>query len=344
MSQLQTDRLRPAIHPTYSRLLCAHLQQLGFDNGVIFDGTRLQWESLLGEHRYLSLAQFSRLVRRAVALTDRPWIGLEIGGMTAVSAHGSLGYAVVSAPDLRTVLQVVTRYVGVRLQLTDVILEEQGERATLTLRERMDLEDAREFIHGGMLATYFQLVDTISSRHLRDAEVFLPFTAPPWADVYAQKLDCPVHFGAEALHIHLPAALLDTPCLTADPGLHRSAIRDCDHQLRQLQGGGPLRQRIGNRLLELEPAYPTLEQMADQLAMSRRTLIRKLKAEGTSYQELLDEVRQELALWYLRETGEPVEQIAERLGYQDTSNFSRTFRRWFGCTPLAMRRGESRAP
>ena len=73
--------------------------------------------------------------------------------------------------------------------------------------------------------------------------------------------------------------------------------------------------------------------------MSRRTLIRKLKTEGTSYQDLLDGVRQELAAWYLLETTVAVEQIAERLGCQDPSNFSRTFRRWFGVTPHSMRSG-----
>ena len=72
--------------------------------------------------------------------------------------------------------------------------------------------------------------------------------------------------------------------------------------------------------------------------VTRRTLIRKLKAEGTSFQELLDDVRRELAAWYLLETSLPVERIAEKLGYQDPSNFSRTFQRWFGTTPLRMRR------
>ena len=96
---------------------------------------------------------------------------------------------------------------------------------------------------------------------------------------------------------------------------------------------------MSNCLLNSPDGYPSLDDVASRLAMSRRTLIRKLKTEGTSYQELLDGVRQELAAWYLLETTIAVEQIAERLGYQDTSNFSRTFRRWFGMTPHAMRSG-----
>jgi AraC-like DNA-binding protein len=334
------DRLRPAVHPTYPRLLCAHLHQRGFDNELIFQGTRLHWSQLLGEHRYLSLEQMSRLARRAVALTEQPWIGLEIGGATSVSAHGPLGYAVISAPDLREVLRVVSRFVGVRFQLVTVEFEEHAEHCLLTLRERVDLAEMREFVAGSILATYFQLVDTVTSRRLRTAQVQVPFAAPPWAAVYEQKLGCPVEFGAERLTIRLPRSVLDTPCLTADPALYRSAVRDCEHQLKQLRVGGPLSQRIGVALLDREGDYPSLKSTAGAFAMSPRTLIRKLKAEGTSYQELLDEVRQELAAWYLLETSLPVERIAEKLGYQDPSNFSRTFQRWFGVTPMRMRKGD----
>jgi len=69
-----------------------------------------------------------------------------------------------------------------------------------------------------------------------------------------------------------------------------------------------------------------------------RTLLRKLSQEGATYQKLLDDVRKELAEWYLLQTREPIDGIAERLGYADPSNFSRTFRRWFGTPPGKFRR------
>ena len=73
--------------------------------------------------------------------------------------------------------------------------------------------------------------------------------------------------------------------------------------------------------------------------LSPRTLIRRLKDEGSAYQQLLDAVRQERAGWYLAHTRLSVEEIAARLGYADTSNFSRTYRRWFGRTPSQARGG-----
>jgi AraC-like DNA-binding protein len=332
-----TDRLRPAIHPTYARLLCAHLRQSGFDTATIFQGTRLRWEQLLGENRFLSLEQMARLIRRAVKLTDKPWLGLEVGEITMVSAHGPVGYAAVASRDLRQVLETVTRYSPLRLQIMTYRFEETAEEGVIRAEEHFDFGDAREYILSTNLATMFRLVETITAQPLREATIELPFPEPEWGPVYEEKLGCPVRFGHPAYAVRLPASLLDTPCLTADPMAWRTAVRECEHALHQMESGGALTQRIRNLLLESEGRYPTLEELAGEFAMSRRTLIRKLKAEETSYQELLDEVRQELAAWYLLNTEEPVERVAEKLGYRDTSNFSRTFRRWFGENPRSMR-------
>jgi len=106
--------------------------------------------------------------------------------------------------------------------------------------------------------------------------------------------------------------------------------------LAQLQKG-TVSTRVQQRLLACDGAYPTLEQMAEHEHVSPRTLIRHLKDEGVSYQQLLDGVREELACWLLVHTSLSVEAVAERLGYEDTSNFSRTFRRWLGTTPRAFR-------
>ena len=144
-------------------------------------------------------------------------------------------------------------------------------------------------------------------------------------------------FDSDALRLHLPGGLLEQPCLGADAELHRQALRDCEHQLQHQHSGGDLSQRIKQRLLQCEYHYPTLAQMAAQEHLTARTLIRHLASEGVRYQQILDQVRSEQACWLLEHTELSMEVIAERLGYQDTSNFSRTFRRWLGCPPRSYR-------
>lgn len=342
MERLAAERLKPGIHPTYSRLLCAHLQGMGHAQADIFSGTRLQWAELVNEHRYLSLEQLSRLIRRATALTGMPGLGLALGRSTSVSAHGALGYAVVSSASLAGMLGVLERFVSIRIRWVRIVLQHTPDSVQMQIQETVDLGDCREFIHGALLGTFIQMVQAVMPNQSSRLSVALPFDAPDIRARYTTLLDCPLTFAAETFSITVPKAVLDMPCLTADAGTHRNAIRDCEHQLAMLQKGGPVSQQVSIALLDQSGEFPTLDVMAERFAMSTRSLIRKLKAEGTSYQQLLDDVRKEQALWLLQETTLPIEQIAEQLGYQDTSNFSRTFRRWFGQTPLATRKGEGR--
>ncbi len=90
---------------------------------------------------------------------------------------------------------------------------------------------------------------------------------------------------------------------------------------------------VRTRLAMAGDDYPGLEALAEALAISPRTLIRRLRAAGARYRVLVDETRAERACWRLAHTDDPIERIAADLGYRDTSNFSRTFRRWRAMSP-----------
>lgn len=183
------------------------------------------------------------------------------------------------------------------------------------------------------------LFEALLGHAVEDAEYRLPYPAPPWAGIYPARLSGKVDFDAGCMEIRLPEALHAESSITSDPPVYASALRDCERALARLMAQEDVPTQVRLRLQGRDDRYPSCEAMAAELHMSARTLIRKLKRHGTSYQALLDEVRKEQAHWYLRRTGHPVELIAERLGYLDTSNFSRTFRRWFGMSPKAYRQG-----
>lgn len=331
--------LRPSIHPTYPRLLCAHLYRLGFDVSTVLAGTRLQWSQLQADQRYLSLAQWSRLVERATELTGRPWLGVELGDLAVVSVHGPLGYAAVSAPDARAIIDVLCRFVGMRFGVIGVESVVDGGVCEVRMVERTDLGKMREFVCASCLTTFQQLMDSAFAGQFSLPRVQWPLPRPDWAEHYEQRVNGELEYGASRLAVTFPAGLLDTPSLTADPRTWRNALRDCETLRSRHDHGETLSRRVIEYLLQQQEGdYPALETVAGTLAMSRRTLIRHLKSEGTSYRKLLDEVRRELAVWYLLETDFPVARVAEKLGYQDTSNFSRTFRRWFDTVPQAIRR------
>jgi AraC-like DNA-binding protein len=106
--------------------------------------------------------------------------------------------------------------------------------------------------------------------------------------------------------------------------------RDLLAQRRQRSG---LAGRIRQRLLRSDDAFPGLEQIADELGLTSRTLRRRLASEGTTYRHLLDECRELLAEQLLGQLRLSVEEVAARLGYAEASSFIIAFRRWKGVTP-----------
>jgi AraC-like DNA-binding protein len=132
------------------------------------------------------------------------------------------------------------------------------------------------------------------------------------------------------------AALLDLPLLQSDPAALRLAREQCERELEELQRRGGLVARVDSLLLRREGGYRTLAELAEQLHLSARTLKRKLKEQGTSYSDLLEQARRSEATRLLA-SDSSIEQIAAWLGYSDAANFTRAFRRWTGRTPAATR-------
>lgn len=330
------DWLQPAIHPVYARLLCAELRRRGFSEPEIVAGTRLDWATLHADNRFLSFEQFRRLVAHALTLSQCPWLGIEVGLHAQLSLHGALGQAVAASANVAEALALCQRYMALRQRLYALAVEPAPALGMVAV-ERLAVPELREFLLGYLAATLVRLLEAVTGQPLRDAiAIDWPFPAPPWAAEY-QRLVTENRFDAPQLRGRLDPALLAHPNLSADTGALRVAQRECERQLKEQEQGGSLTQRLQARLAACDGHYPSLVEMAALEHVSGRTLIRHLRDEGTTYQQLLDSVREELACWLLLRTPLPVEAVAERLGYEDTSNFSRTFRRWVGVTPSEFR-------
>ncbi len=331
-----TDAL---IHPVYARMLRRLLQQAAVDPAPVLAAAGLGAETLDQEDRPLSLGTTQRLAQAAMAATGRPWLGLDLGGQTPVSMHGLIGYAAVTAPNLGAVLQVFARYSTVRNEALVWSLEPgDAGGAVLRGRECADWGSARGFYLDAVVGATLRLVESALGELPDGLWVDWPLPAPSWGAQYQRFAPVRFRFGAAALAVSADGPALTRPCLGADPRAHATACRACEAELRTLAERSLSRRVAG--LLRNQPAgrYPSLTEVAVHCALGRRTLMRRLAAEGTSFQALLDEARQARALWLLRRTRLPVEEVAAQLGLADTSNFSRTVRRWFGCTPGDLRR------
>ncbi|HEY0845308.1 MAG TPA: AraC family transcriptional regulator ligand-binding domain-containing protein [Noviherbaspirillum sp.] len=329
--------LEPAFHPTYARLLCMLLRKGGIEPSRLLAGTGLTWAELVRAEQDIDFVRMRRLVHAALQLSGSPALGMELGAAVPVAAHGQVGYAAVASRDVRHAFDIVVRYSKLRSNALSFRLIENGTTCYLQVRELFDLGDVRVHVLEAVLLVVVQLLETLLGQPLEEAQYLLPYAEPGWGDAYRRRLGDSLRFSANCMAIGLPQSLLDTPCVTSDPAAYAAARQACEEALAQLRQQYSIVQQVRRRLLAGDSQFPTCDAMAEELHMSARTLMRKLKQHGASYQGLLDEVRKERAQWYLRHTNYPMESIAERLGYLDTTNFSRTFRRWFGISPSAYR-------
>ncbi len=326
-----------AFHPTYPKLLHALLRAHGHDAHAALQEAGLSMERLQKDEAFVDAVQMQALIARTIALTARPDIGLEFGLLAQVFMHGPVGYAAVASATLRQAVSVLARFASLRIGAVRIELAVRQRDTDLVVVELLDMGPARVVMLEAIVTVLARLLQTLSGQPCADVEYFLPWPRPTWAAQYARGLAGVCHFDADRLVLRLPSTLLDSACLTADADAFAAAWQDCERKLGQQQAASPLCARLRARLQRCDGHYPTLAVLADEMALSTRSLMRKLKAEGSCYQDILDEVRCELARWHLLHTDASIEAIAERLGVQDTSNFSRSFRRWSGLSPSAFR-------
>jgi AraC-like DNA-binding protein len=150
---------------------------------------------------------------------------------------------------------------------------------------------------------------------------------------------CPVEFGAQANLLSLTDEALQTPLLTADPKLLHALRPFCDMAAKERNtAAGTLRSAVENEVEKLLPhGKAKVRAVAKNLALSVRTLSRRLADEETTYGDIVDHLRRSLALQYLKEPGMSVSQMAWLLGYEGSASFNHAFRRWTGQSPSAAR-------
>jgi AraC-like DNA-binding protein len=165
------------------------------------------------------------------------------------------------------------------------------------------------------------------------------------AEDYKKLIGVPVVVDAERTALSIPLRALPLRLKSGNREMCARLVERADAELaaRLLPGGFLAEVRMIVTSQVEQGGADSVAAIADALKISRRTLARKLASEGTTYQALLDDVRSVIAARHLAE-GATVAQVAERLGFADTSSFTRAFRRWTGKTPSATRRGTSRTP
>lgn len=294
-------------------------------------------ERLVDPSCRVSLEAANALLLRAIELTGEPGLGLFLGTRMRPSQHGYIGFAAMTASTVGEAIRIAERYAPLRTTAFGLRLRVEGSQAALYLVFDTDLEPLRQSVLLALCMGLFQMSQAATGQALR-GKAELDFPAPAWLDRVAPQLEGQtLAFNQPANRLLFPAADLDLPLLMADPVATQLALSQCERELESQGEQARLVGRVRRLLEDSREGFPGLESTAATLHLSPRTLKRHLALQGTSFSELLEEVRREKALLLLRNRSLAVAQVADRLGYTDVANFTRAFRRWTGMTPSAFR-------
>ncbi len=324
-----------SIPSTYARLIIERCQA----RGIAIDAAarQLDQRKLEDPDGRLRLLDVGALLYQAF-LGDEA-IGYEIGLSTQLTTHGFVGYGVLTYPRVRDALEFGMRYAALRTPFVAMRMHTEAGVVYIDVEETFALGPARRVCMEHFLIGIWRIAQLLGQASGVDdlgCSLHFDFPEPDCHARYRERLP-PCHFSATANQLRFPAAYLDLPLATADGTAARVATEYCENERRRhAVSGSTLTARV-SAILAAAVAPPALAPVATQLHLSPRSLKRKLKAEQTSFQSLVDGHCERYARQRLRSPQPSIARIAEELGYTTTANFTRAFRRWTGSTPTQVR-------
>ena len=306
----------------------------------VLDGTGLERDELALHTTQVSYQQIDIVVRNAIRLSKDPAIALRAGQRMRITTYGIYGYALLSSPTYKDAREFSNRYIRVVGPLCEATNAYQDARVVCTMEPNhwTDPSDvAYRFAVEFALSAHLTTGRDLAGPSFGFSHVALAYAKPEHFDVYDELFACPVRFGQRSNTFGYDLSLADGAVTLADARSHAMAREMCEQILAEINRGGGAAAEIRRLLIERSGRYPNIEVIAAELSIHPRALRRRLEAEGTSYRDILAEVRRRLAVEYLRKTNMTNEEIARRLGYSDAANFRHAFLRWTGKSPSDFR-------
>ena len=313
------------------------LAELDADPAAVLAEVGIDRRLFADPNQRISHAARGRLIQHCVARTDCAHFGLLVGQRAGLGSLGLVGLLAKYESDVGAALRSLVRFLHLHGRGAGVTLTVDGDKARLTYDMLEPGIEATDQIGDGALAILFNILRALCGPEWRPVAVRFAHRRPPDIRPFQRFFGAPLQFDDGHHALEFAAAWLRNPLSEADPELRR-LLHERANALEKGQRGdlpGQVRAILHPALLA---GRCTADRVAALLALHVRTLHRRLRADGTSFRALADEVRHEIARQLLGDTALDVADVAAALGYADASAFRRAFHRWTGRTPTQWRR------
>lgn len=334
----------PAINVMFVEAIGRYLRRLGHDPQPLYSQCGWTHRLMQDKQARVPLRSFFLLLDLAAEHARDPHLGLHVFEHLDYADLGLLGFALLYADDVRTALETSRRHMPLFHDGGSGQLLLESEYAYLWYRVKLSPLPLSRHACDMVIAFWVFFIRKVVDPNWAPIAVQLRQPAPPAAlrGEYDRIFRCPVTFGSATNQLTLTRSLLEAPIRSHDRRLFEIGESVLNSLRERSPGTGFLVQSVESAIAQTLASKPNLARVARLLRLPSRTLTRQLMSLSLRFNDLVDNVRCDLAVQLLVTTDQPLAEIAQLLGYSEKSAFSRAFRRWMHCTPNGYRQSVRR--
>lgn len=319
------------------RYHCQSLSDQGYDIDALLLGTGIAKDAINDVYSVVTKDQLIKLNKNILTQVG-PSAGLHMGMSARLYNFGPVGYALLSAENLREASDILQHYLGMLTTLWSITTEIKNNNFYLYMGMNSVVpEDLMamllEYLMTGINCQYSELL----SEKVPIKRVEICFKKGRSSKALCDVLAAPISFGCDKCCFIFDLDIMNKPLPYADQEVKEAALALCESLRLRLDKDSAVVAHVKQAILRHTGDYPSLDQIAAQLDMSSRTLRRRLSQQNTSYQQIISEARRNVALQLLQASRIPVQDVAYACGFSEVQNFSSAFRRWTGMSPTQYR-------
>lgn len=327
----------PAVSGEYVRVFIRLFKSLGYPPQLLRKILGKPEDQFTATETLLSTQELLGIIERGFRIIDMPYVGLALGNHMTLATHGMAGIAAMTQPSYADALKLASRACDSIFPALHMELVENTHEISLVVTEQMPLQPYVQFFIELIFVNFNNIMHFLIGDNAEPTRLCFSYPEPAYGHIYRRYFRCPLRFNAPQSAFVVQRSVAARPLIMASQRIAEQAEVQfsCEFPTTMMT---LLPNQLRNLLVQSFGAFPSLEKAARNLGMSGRTLRRQLHLAGTSYQNELDEVRKEFSLSYMLRNDISITDIAISLGFNDSSAFSRAFKKWTGESPRDYRR------
>ena len=326
--------------PANQRPLNTHIANIivnvAVDQGVaredLLARTAFNERRLLDTESSVTYPEMFELIDQALEMTGNPALGIDVGLAETVGSWGVLGYALMSCANEIEATRIGTTYYRAAPSLTRFYSSFDGRNQFFQIDPIYPDLKFLPFCFEEKMVGICKVASEYLVEPISPLEIKVTYDRPRYADRFESLYDCPITYNA-SINAFWTREPTDRPLRGADPASAALCLQLVEQLVEKHSQEDRFIFHLRRRLMQNPGSMPSIHEVASELAMSARTLRRRLDELNASFSGIQQDVRMNLALDYLQNAGFSVQQTAHMLGYSETTNFRRAFKKWKGQPP-----------